>query len=308
MPVGLRVHLALLAVQLAFASGALVGRMAFVEESIDPTALAFVRVVAAAFAFAFIERAARRSELNAPHEPLPKLPMLGLAVLGVVVNQVFFLHGLKRGTATSAALLCGTIPVFTAALGIFAGVERPRLRTLLGIALASIGVVTLTGVREISFGNLLVTINSLSYAAYLVVVGKYIRRYGALRVISAVFVWGALLLALPGIPQLVHDAPHWTLRGWSLVGWFVLVPTIFAYLTNAWALGKATPSVVAAYVYLQPIIVVLLAGKMLGETLDARTVFAGAAILAGLAIVAFRSTVRASIASEEAEMPDQASK
>lgn len=296
MPIGLRVHVALLAVQLAFASGALVGRVAFTEEGIDPTALAFVRVAAAAFAFVLVERSARRADA----EPLPKLPMVGLAILGVVVNQAFFLHGLKRGTATSAALLCATIPVFTAALGIFAGVERPRIRTWLGLLLASVGVVTLTGVRDISVGNLLVTINSLSYAAYLVLVGKHIRRHGALRVIAAVFMWGALLLALPGVPQLIHHAPHWTARGWSLIAWFVLVPTIFAYLTNAWALGRATPSIVAAYIYLQPIFVLVVAGRMLGEKLDARTVFAGAAILAGLAIVAFRTPVRESLPETQA--------
>ena len=279
------VHLALFVVQLAFASGALVGRVAFATEGIDPTALAFVRAGAAALAFVIADRLTRRSD----GRTLPRLPMFGLAILGVVVNQAFFLHGLKRGTATSAALLCATIPVFTAALGIFIGVERPRVRTWLGLALATVGVVTLTGVRDVSLGNLLVTINSLSYAAYLVFVGRYIREYGALRVIAAVFVWGALVLALPGIPQLIHHAPQWSPRGWSMVAWFVFVPTIFAYLANAWALGRAAPSVVAAYVYLQPIIVLLLARRMLGERLDVRTIVAGATILAGLGIVAFRT-------------------
>lgn len=309
MPDGLRVHVALLAVQLAFASGALVGRKAFVEEAIDPTALAFVRAFAAALAFVLAERSTRRG----PVAPLPRLPMFGLAVLGVVVNQAFFLHGLKRGTATSAALLAATIPVFTAALGVFLGIERARVRTWLGIALASLGVVTLTGVRDISLGNLLVTINSLSYAAYLVMVGKYVRAHGALRVIAAVFVWGALLLAIPGVPALVHNAPHWTPRGMTMVAWFVVVPTIFAYLTNAWALGRATPSVVAAYVYLQPILVMVVAGKMLGERLDLKTLFAGAAILGGLAIVAFRRQNdigrRVSPATDDAlPTSDQASK
>lgn len=284
VPVGLRVHVALLAVQLAFASGALVGRRAFTEEAIDPTALAFVRAAAAALAFVVAERGTR----HGPVEPMPRLPMLGLGILGVVVNQAFFLHGLKRGTATSATLLCATIPVFTAALGMLASVERPRIRTWVGLSVASVGVVTLTGVRDVSLGNLLVTINALSYAAYLIAVGKYIRRYGALRVIGAVFVWGALLLAVPGVPQLLAHAPHWTPRGWSLVAWFVVVPTIFAYLTNAWALGRATPSVVAAYVYLQPILVVALAGRLLGERMDLRTLVAGAAILAGLTIVISR--------------------
>lgn len=274
-------HVALFLVQIAFASGALAGKVAFAEEGIEPTALAFVRAAAAALAFVTVERATRRQ----PVAPLPRLPMIGLAILGVVVNQAFFLHGLKRGTATSAALLAATIPVFTAAIGMLAGLERPRIVTWVGLSLATAGVLGLTGVRDISFGNLLVTINSLSYAAYLVLVGRYVRAHGALRVIAIVFVWGALILAIPGLPQLVQHAPHWSARGWAIVAWFVFVPTIFAYLTNAWALGRATPGIVAAYVYLQPLFVIVLARRVLGERLDARTVAAGCAILAGLAII-----------------------
>lgn len=284
MQSGVSLHVALFLVQIAFASGALAGKVAFAEEGIEPTALAFIRAAAAALAFVTVERASRKESV----EPLPRLPMIGLAVLGVVVNQAFFLHGLKRGTATSAALLAATIPVFTAAIGMFAGIERPRLLTWAGLSLATAGVLGLTGVRDISLGNLLVTINSLSYAAYLVLVGKYVRAHGALRVIAIVFVWGALILAIPGVPQLVHHAPHWSARGWAIVAWFVLVPTIFAYLTNAWALGRATPGLVAAYVYLQPLFVIVLARRVLGERLDARTVAAGAAILAGLTLVVYK--------------------
>jgi len=279
---GAALHLTLFAVQLAFASGALAGKFAFAA-GVEPTALAFMRAAAAACAFVAFERATRTKQPAA----LPALPMIGLAILGVVVNQAFFLHGLKRGTATSAALLAATIPVFTAAIGMLARVERPRLATWLGLSLATAGVLGLTGVRDISVGNLLVTINSLSYAAYLVLAGRYIREHGALRIIGVVFVWGALILALPGLPQLIAHAPHWSMRAWALIAWFVVVPTIFAYLANAWALGRATPGLVAAYVYLQPLLVMVFARRMLGEKLDARTITAGAAILTGVFVIAY---------------------
>ena len=285
MPTGaLRVHAVLFAVQLAFASGALAGKIALHREGVDPTALAFIRASAGALASLLAERLTRKG----PVEPLPRLPMIAFAFLGVVINQAFFLHGLRRGTATSAALLSATIPVFTAGLGIAVGLERPRMRTWLGIGIATAGVLGLTGVRDISLGNLLVTINSLSYAAYLVAVGRWVRRHGALRVVGAAFAWGALVLAIPGIPSLVHHAREFTSRGWLLVLWFVMVPTIFAYLANAWALGRARPSMVAAYIYLQPFLVIAVAGSILGERLDPKTVFAGLAILLGLGIVVFR--------------------
>lgn len=283
----LGLHLALIAVQLAFASGAIAGRAALNAEGVEPTALAFLRAAAGALAFFVAERTFFR-DAPRPEEPLPRAPMIGFALLGVVVNQAFFLHGLQRGTATSAALLTATIPVFTAALGVFVGLERPRVSTYVGIAIASMGVIGLTGVRDIAVGNLLVTINSLSYAAYLVGVGRHVRRHGALRVIGAVFAWGALILAAPGLVQLWRTGSAWTAKGWWLVGWMVVVPTIFAYLANAWALGRARPSLVAAYVYLQPLLVMAAAGALLGERLDVRTVAAGLAILLGLGIVVVR--------------------
>lgn len=294
----LGVHLALFAVQLAFASGALVGRIAFVEEGVDPTALAFIRAAAAAMVFAAFDLVSRAKTRTA-EKPLPWRAMFVLGILGVVINQAFFLHGLKRGTATSAALLSATIPVFTAAIGVAARVERARLQTWIGLALASAGVLTLTGVRDISLGNLLVTLNSLSYGCYLVFVGRYIREHGALRVIGAVFICGALVLAIPGIPSLIAHAGSWTARGFRLVAWFVFIPTIFAYLANAWALGKAPPSIVAAYIYLQPMLVIVVASRLLHEKLDPRTAFAGGAILIGVTIVATR---------KKAEVPDLATR
>lgn len=282
------VHVALMLVQIAFASGAIAGRLAFSGGGhLDPTALAFVRAAVGALAFQIASRALR-SELARP-TARDHRRLFGLSILGVVVNQAFFLHGLKRGTAQSAGLLAAAIPVFTAAIGVAIGREKPRLRTLVGIAVATSGVLVLTGVRAISVSNLLFTINSLAYASYLVAIGPDVRKLGALRTIAWIFTWGALLLAPFGLPALIRDLPQWTTRDVEIVAWFVFVPTIFAYLTNAWALGLAHPSVVATYVYMQPLLVLIVAGRMLGETLSPRLAIAGVAILVGVTIVVFRT-------------------
>lgn len=290
-------HLALLVVQLSFASGAIAGKWALNEEHVDPVALAFVRAGAGALAFQLARLAlAARARDGAPPAPIDRADHARFAlfaVLGVCVNQAFFLLGLKRGTASSAALLAATIPVFTAAIAVIAKVERPTVRTFLGVGVATAGVLALTGVRDVSLGNLLITINSLSYAAYLVFVRPLLQKHGALVAIAWVFTYGALLLAPFGLPSLVHDVSRWSPRGLALVGWFVAVPTVLAYLANAWALQRARASVVSAYIYLQPLLVLGLAGKLLGEALSARVLGAGAAILAGVTIVASRAWSRA---------------
>ncbi len=302
------VHLALFLVQLAFASNAIVGKRAVSEQHVDPSALAFLRAAGGAVAFhaaaLYVTHVAGRSKRKGKGEregdrDRASTTALGtqdhlrfalFAILGVVINQAFFLHGLKRSTATSTALLAAAIPVFTAAIAAAFGVEKLRVRTVLGLALASVGVVTLTGVRDLSIGNLLVTINSLSYAAYLVGVRPLLRKHGTLRTVAWVFTWGALLLAPFGLLAALRDIPTWSTTATWLVLWCLAVPTVFAYLANAYALARASSGLVAAYIYLQPLLVTTSAYFLLHEALTTRVVLAGVAILVGLGVVATRST------------------
>ncbi|GAC1353263.1 MAG: hypothetical protein NVSMB1_24870 [Polyangiales bacterium] len=288
-PVPWRVHIALFFVQIAFASSAIVGKLALNVEKIDPTALASLRAVGGAVAFQgarLLSRSPRRPTL-ADHGRL-----VMYAILGVCVNQAFFLHGLKHASATSATLLSATIPVFTAAVAALHRQERLTVRMGMGIAVATSGVVTLVGVRDISLGNLLIAINSLSYAFYLVGIRPLLHRLGALTTIAWIFTYGALLLLPFGARAIVVDCATWTPHGLLLIGWIVAVPTIFAYFANAFALERANASLVAAYVYLQPLLVIALAKRMLGELLTARLATAAALILIGLGIVVTRGRAR----------------
>ena len=272
------IHGALLLVQLAFAANAIVGKLAVSRAGVEPSALAFCRAAGGALAFQAARMITARSRKHSVAIELrDHARFFAYAVLGVFVNQAFFLHGLKRSTATSTGLLAAAIPVFTAAIAALTRQERTTARTAFGIALATAGVLTLTGIKDVSIGNLLVTINSLAYAAYLVGVRPLLQKHGAITTIAWVFTYGALMLAFVG-----------------------LVPTIFAYLANAWALERAKPSVVAASIYLQPLLVTLSAAIYLGERLTLRLVAAGAAILAGVTVIVTR---RAGIAAKTAAPP-----
>jgi drug/metabolite transporter (DMT)-like permease len=285
------VHFALLGVQIAFASGAIAGKLVLNGEGVDATGLAFLRALGGAVGFHVARVIFSKREATPP----PKIPLADhgrlvlYAVLGVAVNQAFFLHGLKRGSATSATLLAATIPVFTAGVAVLARQEKISLRTALGLVLASTGALTLVGVRDISVGNLLVTINSLAYSAYLVGVRPLLRKYGALTTIAWVFTYGALMMMPFGLVPLVRDVPRWSTRATELVLFYLAVPTLFAYLANAFALARAKPTIVAGYIYLQPVLVTIAAWMILGERLSARIVVAAIGILVGLAIVVTRS-------------------
>lgn len=276
------VHGTLLAVQVAFASLAVGGKLVF--RALEPGALALVRLGATALVFAVI---AWRSG------GLPRIPardvarIAGCAALGIFGNQVLFLYGLRETTAVNAALLVATIPVFTVTVAIVTRREAARPRTIAGVGIAFAGVVWLVaGDLELGtatvIGDLLVVANSIVYAIYLVLVRDLVGRYGAVPVVTIGFGFGTLFALPVGAVSLVEQAPAIEADVWWLVLYLVLVPTVFTYLANAWALRHAASSVVAIYIYAQPPVAAALAWAFLGEVPSGRIVVTAVAVFAGI--------------------------
>jgi drug/metabolite transporter (DMT)-like permease len=75
---------------------------------------------------------------------------------------------------------------------------------------------------------------------------------------------------------------------WAAVAFIILVPTVGSYWLNAWALKRSAPSVVATYVYLQPLLTGLLAVLLQGEPIDPRAIPSAALIFVGVALTTRR--------------------
>jgi drug/metabolite transporter (DMT)-like permease len=280
-------------VQVAFASQAVEAKVLMLPraaggEGLPAFALAMARMLAGAAFFQGYWVLTRRGP------PPPRLTardhaaLFGLSLLGITLNQALFLLGLGRTSPFAAALLSATIPVCTAGLSAALGLERLRARTVFGLGVAIAGVLVLTGLRTIDRGAALVALNSLLYASYLVLGRSTIVRLGALRVVTWVFTYGAITFAPFALPELVAAAPELTTRGTWLLLYILAMPTIVAYLLNAWALGRSTPTLVTVYIYLQPLIAGLLAYVQLGQALSSRMGTAGVLVLVGVTIVATR--------------------
>lgn len=285
-----RTHAALVVVQMAFAGGAVEGKLAMRPlaaggGAVDPIALAMARILGAAVFFHAVMR------LRGQLRPVPwrdHARIAALAVLGIVLNQTLYLVGLRITTAFAAALLGATIPIFTAALAVVFRVERTSVRTAVGLGLALTGVLWLTGIGSVDVGALVIAANCLSYSLYIVFSRSAVQRAGALNFVTWLFTWSVLLLAPVGAWPLAHGALTWGPRAWVLVAFMVCVPTIVAYFANAWALGRSSPTLVTVYIYLQPLLAAALQWVQLGEPIATRALVASAFILAGVGVVASR--------------------
>jgi drug/metabolite transporter (DMT)-like permease len=284
------VHAALLTVQVAFAVGAVEGKLAMAPVAeggggVSPWALAMARMLGATAFFQVLGAArGRRPRIGARDH----IRLAGLSLLGIVINQTLYLIGLHITSPFSATLLGATIPVFTAALAVLFRQERATVRMGVGIAFALAGVLWLTGIHEVDRGAAVVALNCLSYSFYIVLAKPIIERLGSLTVVTWVFTWGLVVFAPFGGVALVAGAATWGARGWALAGVIVLVPTIVAYFANAWALGRATASLVTVYVYIQPVLAAVLDWMQRGSGLTSRMILAAALIVVGVGIVTAR--------------------
>jgi drug/metabolite transporter (DMT)-like permease len=296
-------HLALIAVQLMFGTWPIFGKIALTV--LPSTGLVAFRVTGAAIAFLILQYTVGRAQKISTAD-YARLALY--ALLGVVLNQLLFVKGLSLTTVINATLLGTTIPVFTLLVSLTLGYDRLTIRKALGIALAAAGVIYLLyPERNFSsnsaFGNLLIVLNSISYGAYLAISKDMLKRYGALTVITWIFIFGSIATIPVGGYALASTPLYAVGAGvWLAVIYIILVPTVGAYYLNAWALARVEPSTVAVYIYLQPLIAFALAPLILNEKWNSRTWLASAFIFSGVAVVTWRTHSHA--LEEVAEHPE----
>jgi len=284
---GWRVHASLLVVQVSFGLYPLFGKWALRE--VSPLAVTGLRIASGALLLSVIALA---RGVRWKKEDLPQLALFGL--LGVSANQTLFIMGLRRTTVVEATIITALIPALTLGMAALFGYERPGAAKLAGMAVAFSGIVILVGgaakfSRNSLIGDLLIFVNSILYSVYLVSSRKMLVRRGTFYVLSGAFVCGfviALPLCLP-----VALATPWsslTTRSSLSLVYIVVFATLAAYGFNAYALGRAPASVVAAYIYLQPAIATTSAAMFLGEKLGPREATALALVVGGTLLATIR--------------------
>ncbi|HSP36030.1 MAG TPA: DMT family transporter [Thermoanaerobaculia bacterium] len=277
-----RVHLALFTVAFLFSANYVVSKIGM--HSFAPLSFAFLRVLGAAVLLNILvpPRGFTRRDL---------LFIAGLSVLGVLLNQSMFLAGLALTSAHIAAIVMTTTPVFALIVAILLGLERATATKIAGIALAFAGalvVVGFEGMRGLTgslAGTLLILGNCCAYATYLVVSKPLLERLAPARVMSAMFAFGIPLMLPMALPSLLREPwPSIPRAAWLSLALVILGPTVIAYLLNAWTLRHAESSVVAAYIYVQPVLTAVMAWLILGETIRPVVALAALMIIAGVAV------------------------
>ena len=271
---------ALLAVQLLFGMHPIASKLAF--PAFGPGGVCAARAIGAAIVF----QIARLVLREAPLDPTLHPRILLASLLGIVSNQLLFIYGLQRTTATHASLLIVTVPVATLFVAIVAGREKPLWHRIVGISIAFSGAaLVVSGRGSVAGGNLvgdlMIVTNAFAYGCYLVISRDLLATVPPLTLVAWLFTWGApVVLLVTGVPTPVDATGH----DWAALAFIVLGPTIGTYFLNLFALRSLPSSIVAVFVCLQPVVTGLLAVWLLGEELTARTLAAGALTIVGVLV------------------------
>ncbi len=276
-------HLALLAVQMSFGGFHVIGKLILTE--LTPLQLAGIRVLVATPVRMLM--AWRRDRCLPERRDL--LALAGLGVLGVFLNQVLFVVGLQYTTATNAAILMASIPVFAVAVAAVLRIEPIGRRRLAGITLAVAGALVVLRPTQLSIGtgvflgNLLILINCFSYSLFLVLHRPILERVPWRTTIAWSFLFGSLgVLAVSAGDMSRLDPATLSPVAWAGLVYIILMPTIFAYSVNTGAVKRSSAGLTAAYTTAQPLFAAVLASWILGETLGWREALGFLLIAAGL--------------------------
>ena len=289
----LLVHSALFFVALLFGLNYVVAKVAFRE--VSPLTLLIIRTWGAA-AILFGALALRR-----PAEPYPKFTpreygeLFVYSLLGASINQICFLVGLSRTSATNASIIFVLVPLFTMAFALMLRRERASVTGVLGIFVGLAGALILILPRGVDIsasatsGNLLLLAGGASYALYLVLTKPILARHDPLRVVAWLFLMAgmtALPFGIGGLRDLF--ATGLTGAGVASVAFVVVGATALPYLLNSWALVRVNSSVVAIYVLVQPLVAGALGRIVFDEALAAHAAVAAFLIVAGVALSSWR--------------------
>lgn len=286
MTVSLRVHLALLFVQVSFGAWHVFGK--YLLRYLDPLVLADFRVLGAMPLFL---GAALVIDRRVPQRrDLAWMALLGL--LGVTANQLLFINGLKHTNATNAGILMPSVPIFTTAMAAVMGIERIHGLKVWGVALAVIGALVMLDVSRIElgggpmFGNMLLLGNCLCYATFMVLQRPLLLRIRPLTVMAGAYFFGGIAVLVIAAPALfAADLSHLPPLAWFGVAFAVLIPTTLNYMLISWAIKHSSTSLVATYTTLQPVTSAVLAAIFLGERAGLREALGFVLIALGLFLV-----------------------
>jgi drug/metabolite transporter (DMT)-like permease len=204
-----------------------------------------------------------------------------------------------------AALLVGTIPLWMAILAwMFLG-ERLGARAVAGLVLGFAGLALLVdpsgeqGAKPI--GALAIVLGALAWSAGSIYSQRSALPKDTLLGAGMGMLAGGILLSAVSLGRGEWDDAVFSADALLATAYMVVIGSLVGFSAYVWLLKTVPASTVSTYAYVNPVIAVFLGWAFNDEAIGARTLVAGAAIVAGVALMVSRSTEKAPSPEPERE-------
>lgn len=206
------------------------------------------------------------TSLFMPKEHVPRkdlLMLIGAAVFGLVTNQCCYTIGLSITSPINASIVTTSMPIFAMILAAIILKEPITGKKALGVVFGCTGAVILivtsaaaasSKVGDIR-GDLLCMGAQLSFALYLSLFSKLIKRYSVITVNKWMFTYATILI-LPFTFNHVAGINFAAVptSTWLETGFVVFFGTYISYILMMIGQHTLRPTVVSIYNYVQPLV------------------------------------------------------
>ncbi|MEA1939692.1 MAG: DMT family transporter [Candidatus Caldatribacteriota bacterium] len=217
---------------------------------------------------------------------LPAIFFLGF--VGITVYHLALTFGELKVTAGSASLLIASAPIFTAILAMFILKEKIKSWGWIGIIISFLGISLVASGegKGIVFepAAFLILLAAISTSFYFVLQKPYLKKYSPLKFVTYA-IWSGTFFQIffsRGLFQNIKDAP---IEATLAIIYLGIFPAALAYITWTYVLSRIPASLAASYLYLSPVLAIIIAWVWLGEMPAFLALVGGALTLLGVIVV-----------------------
>lgn len=218
-------------------------------------------------------------------EPFPRgrilAQLVGMGALGYVGQSFSYLTAIQYASAGLVALLLYLYPIFVAILStVFLHEKLTRVK-IAALLIAFVGTILTVGPGGGQLTGILLAIAAaLIYSIYIIVGTNVMKHVSAVQSSTVIF---ASAGAVYGLLTFVNGATFPASNaGWMAVLGLIVISTIIPVVTFLAGLERIGPTNAAMLSTLEPVVTVLLAAWLFGETLPPIVLLGGGLILAAV--------------------------